>query len=134
MRRSEALIPLSHDHHHALVTAKRINELCKQAEAEIQEYWAAKREVILGDMKPHFDIEEASLIPLLKDNGPDLYARLVSDHEQMTELLENPNFSSAIQFADLLKQHVRFEERELFPWLESQYSQQFLANIMRNSS
>ncbi|WP_415891376.1 hemerythrin domain-containing protein [Neptuniibacter sp. SY11_33] len=132
MKRVEALIPLSHDHHKALVTVKHINDLRKEADREVDEYWQAKREVIYRELKPHFDQEERALLPLLIGEGEPLADRLVADHKQLLSMLDGDDSSVANRFAELLKEHVRFEERNLFPWLELNYEKEALAIAMAN--
>ena len=130
MKRAEALIPLSKDHHKALVTAKRIADLQAQAEQEICEYWDAKREVIRDELLPHFSSEEHALGPLLTQGGDQYHQRLLEEHQMLVGLLAEKGSSNAFKFSELLKQHVRFEERELFPWLEANYSAEILERAM----
>jgi len=132
MKRAEALIPLSHDHHKALVTVKRINDLQREAEREVNEYWLAKREVLYRELKSHFDQEERSLLPLLIGEGESLAYRLVADHNKLLAFLDGDDPSIVDRFAELLKEHVRFEERNLFPWLELNYEKEELARAMAN--
>lgn len=131
MKRTEALIPLSKDHHKALVTAKRINDLAEEAEVEIRNYWYAKREVLLRELTPHFETEEQTLLPLLKEISTDLSERLLSDHRLMLSMLRDEDNVQPIEFAELLKTHVRFEEREMFPLLEEKYGDSELLSRLK---
>lgn len=123
MKRSEPLIPLSHDHHVALVVANRLksslNDFDRNAAAI---YWKEIRGQYKQDLLAHFEIEESELLPLLdaeSEKAAMLAINMIADHTKMRNLLSNSELSAAIEFAELLKQHVRFEERELFPWLET---------------
>lgn len=121
MKRARALIPLSHEHHHSLVAAKRINDLRKEADEEIKQYWLAKRDILMKEFSEHFSKEEKYLLPLLTGEGEYLSTKLVNEHRQLLRLLNSDDSASAYYYADLLKAHIRFEERELFPWLECKY-------------
>lgn len=75
------------------------------------------------ELEPHFQIEEQSLLPLLRsaENKP-LEQRTLEDHQQLRALINGlrRNDPDALDsFGKLLMAHVRFEERELFPALES---------------
>lgn len=75
------------------------------------------------ELEPHFQIEEQSLLPLLTgaETRP-LVQRTLADHQQLRALLDGlrRNDSEALSsFGKGLSAHVRFEERELFPVLES---------------
>lgn len=131
MKRSAALTPLSHDHHTALVTAKRIRDLKIESEREITEYWLAKREVIRTQLVSHFETEEQSLLPLLSEEANEMAERLRNEHAEMLAMLESEQGNTALAFSELLKSHVRFEERELFPWLEQQYGESALLETMK---
>lgn len=75
------------------------------------------------ELEPHFQIEEQSLLPLLisAETQP-LVQRTLEDHQQLRALLKDlqQNDADALAcFGNCLTAHVRFEERELFPALES---------------
>ncbi len=129
MKRVDALIPLSHEHHAGLVISNRINRLKSDAEAEIKDYWLAKREIIKADMIAHFEKEERYLLPLMSASNAVFSERLLQEHKALLACLESDSATSAIQFAEQLKAHIRFEERELFPWLEKHISSEMLAGI-----
>jgi hemerythrin-like domain-containing protein len=75
------------------------------------------------ELEPHFQLEEKSFLPLLcsPENQP-LEQRTWEDHRQLRALLDGlrqNNIEALGHFGKLLSDHVRFEERELFPMLES---------------
>lgn len=124
MKRSEALQPLSREHHTALTLAKA----CERAvqSGSIERVNAACQRVIQAfadELEPHFLVEEQSLLPLLKDAGKQaLVQRTLEDHRQLRALLASlqQNDADALDnFGKCLSAHVRFEERDLFPALES---------------
>lgn len=131
MKRTKALTSLSHDHHRALVTAKRIKDMKQRSEDEITEYWLAKREVIFSELQQHFYEEEERLLPLLNDDSKEMGQRLLWDHHTMLRLLKSTEADDALLFSQILKDHVRFEERELFPWLEAMYDESALSTVFQ---
>lgn len=123
MKRSEHLIPLSHDHHVALVVANRLKSSLNQFDQkDAIEYWEEIRGQYRQDLLEHFEVEESELLPLLdgvSEKASMLAINIIADHTKMRNLLSSHDLNAAVEFAELLKKHVRFEERELFPWLES---------------
>lgn len=77
----------------------------------------------LNELEPHFQFEEVSLLPLLHSTEiQPLVERTLADHQQLRGLLDalRQNDAGALdRFGKCLSAHVRFEERELFPVLES---------------
>lgn len=74
-------------------------------------------------MKPHFYQEEKILAPYLPDDNS-MKKRLKEEHDHIRELvlgLDDETGSDKrhlIILSDLVNQHIRFEERELFPFME----------------
>lgn len=124
MKRIPALQPLSREHHTALTLAKA----CERAAQSRDEERIAKTcqrviQAFSAELEPHFQLEEQSLLPLLRsaENRP-LEQRTLEDHQQLRALLDGlqqNNIEALDSFGKLLSAHVRFEERELFPALES---------------
>lgn len=124
MKRNPTLQPLSREHHTALALAKA----CERAAQSRDEALVSKTcqrviRAFADELEPHFQIEEQSLLPLLTgaETRP-LVQRTLADHQQLRALLDGlrRNDSEALSsFGKGLSAHVRFEERELFPVLES---------------
>ncbi len=74
------------------------------------------------ELEPHFQIEEMDFLPLLANRKHDsLIRRTFKDHEKLRALalaVQQGDRQAMQTFGDLLAEHVRFEERELFPALE----------------
>lgn len=129
MRRHPALIPLSHDHHHALVRARRAR---LAADADAGERLRAADETVRffeAETLEHFREEEERLFPLLAGGGdpPTLVVRALTDHcvlhaaiERLREGLAGGEVppEALRELGERLEAHVRLEERELFPLLE----------------
>jgi hemerythrin-like domain-containing protein len=85
----------------------------------------------------HFDQEETVLIPLLEnlDNSAELIEIFNSHHRKLTEIMRTLQSTSkdrreqVANFAELLEKHIRFEEREFFPFIENNLSDTQLDEI-----
>lgn len=115
MKRHPVLIPLSQEHHHSLALCLRILRDPKQNyQNELTQHFI--------DLEQHFQSEEQILATLWqKLNQPALRLRFESDHQQLRQLYQSPRFDCAewnIAFCTQLREHARFEERELFPAIE----------------
>jgi len=123
MKRSKFLQPLSRDHHAALVLAKAC-ERAALSDNELQIYTACERagNVFQADLAAHFQIEEVSLLPLLLGTDSEILAsRALTEHKQLRGLIGDiqlKNREALGAFGKCLAEHVRFEERELFPAIE----------------
>ena len=140
-RRHEALVPLTHDHHHALAQARRLKEVAG-LESEAQRRTAANDFVnfYFGRAVRHFhEEEELFFAPVVDDPeaGP-LVMRAVTEHLRLHALVRTVKrqLSSGeadnemlVRISDLLTQHVRFEEKELFPALEQLVSDSELTDL-----
>lgn len=124
MKRSTALQPLSREHHTALTLAKA----CERAAQSCDEGVVAKAcqraiRAFSAELEPHFQVEEQSLLPLLRSaETQSLVQRTMADHQQLRALLDDlrRNDREALSsFGKGLSAHVRFEERELFPVIEN---------------
>jgi iron-sulfur cluster repair protein YtfE (RIC family) len=122
VKRHRALESLSRDHHHALVVAQRLKRATEPAADEARsaflDYWEA-------DGREHFREEEEVLLPALArfaDPEQPVIARVLIDHVRIrrfaAELADAPPVATLQGLGEELEQHVRREERELFPLIE----------------
>jgi hemerythrin-like domain-containing protein len=120
IKRSKQLTPLSKDHHDGLLFAWKIRQGLKNgADVKlIAEYvqWFWK-----NHLEEHFREEEQILAPHLPA-GNELLKQMFDEHENIEAMIHiNENISDGILLADLAKaidDHIRFEERQLFPYAE----------------
>jgi quercetin dioxygenase-like cupin family protein len=124
VKRHPALVPLSHDHHHALVHARRLRSAAA-ADADPAAAVAAFLEFFAAESVPHFREEEELLFPLVarSDEARPLVIQALLDHQALhalaQELRDAPDLRAAMQTAaERLDSHVRLEERTLFPLIE----------------
>ena len=130
-RRHPALIPLSHDHHHGLALALRCRKHAlgqlDPGDAEAMEACAAEASRFFNeDLTTHFEAEEMVLFPLMAAHGEcrELVTRLEGEHRTFARLVAKAGGPGGARkflfdFGDLLEQHIRSEERQLFPAFET---------------
>ena len=134
MKRHKSLYPLSWDHHHALVEARhlRLAENAKEAAERFIEFWQQS-------LQNHFREEEEILLPLFaRFTQPDraeiveTLAQHADIRRRIDELIDCLNNGAVIdaeslkELASALDQHIRFEENELFPAIESAVAEEEL--------
>lgn len=119
MKRSAALTPLSREHHQALLISKRISDLGNLPDDSLSRHWQQVRDTFAAELHVHFLQEEEGFGDALEG---ELKQRFLSDHVRLRDLLQQTDRESILLFAECLKAHVRFEERELFGWLEKHHS------------
>ncbi len=130
MKRNENIVPLSRDHHFGLLFCWKIREgLKRNVDPErikrfIAYYWD-------HHFSRHFH-EEETILFILKD---DPYCRRAREEHkiigQLVEDLAQPDSNTTLlqSIADMVDQHIRYEERELFPYLEQTLTENQLAAI-----
>ncbi|SDJ41237.1 hemerythrin domain-containing protein [Salimicrobium halophilum] len=127
MKRHEALIPLSHHHHHGLVLAqklKKVEEKDKFREfmKEIDAFWEK-------DGRAHFREEEEILVPLYScyasiEDDSDIQ-KMLTDHAEIRGLIkkikrtERYDHELFKELGEKLHDHIRLEERVIFPKMEA---------------
>lgn len=137
MKRIEGLVPLSHDHHHALVVALRLK---KGGPASWRDNWpedpSAQKEALAEfaerELMPHFILEEELLFPVCSSSAGELKDAAVdlrNDHNTMRSLLADIASAETaklpgllVSLGTLLEAHIRKEERSFFPLLEGAIS------------
>lgn len=123
MKRHPALQALSRDHHQTLVVAQRLRRAgdheAGEAQASFLEFWRNEGEL-------HFRLEEEVLLPSFATAGgaeTPAVARVLIEHAEIrlrAFLLQARAASPALlkELGELLADHVRLEENELFPAIE----------------
>jgi hypothetical protein len=125
MKRDRALVSLSRDHHQALFVAQRLRRAtthtADEARAAFLAYWE-------GHGRAHFRLEEEVLLPAYAAHGDPhhpLVAQVLCDHvaiRHRADELARDGASTVAVLRELgvrLAEHVRLEERELFPLIEA---------------
>ena len=119
MKRVPQLRDLSEDHHHGLVLARKAKMAASGQEGPSgPKMWAEVEAVFKSELEPHFEIEESFIGEALRAAGESQLAqRLVDEHEALRRFLmpgHQRTLDDLRRFGELLEQHIRFEERELF--------------------
>lgn len=135
MKRDPALISLSHDHHQALFVAQQLRrataETANEAGSAFLAYWERHG-------RAHFRQEEEILLPAYAGHGDPhhpLVARALCDHVAIRHSAgrlareANPAVDELHELGARLADHVRLEERELFPLIERTLPQERLAAL-----
>lgn len=118
MKRDQRLLELSRDHYQALRLARDLERSLDETRQvhNSAELVALGREQLLA----HFAEEERSVVPALWANERrEAAARLITEHREIAALLASVMTRDRVQLlARLLREHVRYEEREAFEQLQ----------------
>ena len=129
MNRDKNIVPLSQDHHVGLLSGWKIKQGIKKnisyerIKNYINYHWDNSQSF-------HFDEEEKILFPYSDD---ELTQRALDEHKEIRELLKTLNevedFELLTLYADKVTEHIRFEERVLFPHLENILTEEQLTEV-----
>ena len=132
MKRSPELASLSRDHHHALDAARRLRRVSPsnvdESIADFLDFWN-------GHGRRHFAIEEELVLPALADDEAWAAAaeRIRREHSEIrartAALSTLRRVEAARELGELMRDHVRYEERHLFALLEERLAPQALARL-----
>src|SRR5512135_2178383 len=125
MRRDHALIPLSHQHQHALALCVQIERALQSGKADLAHWQDEVARLFASEIRYHFGSEEKVLFPAAA-RQPSLSAlvdELLAEHEALREYGRNAAAGKLTArdlraFATALSGHVRKEERVLFEKLQ----------------
>jgi iron-sulfur cluster repair protein YtfE (RIC family) len=141
MKRNKSLYLLSHDHHHGLVEANRIVNIDISVGYNLlTNYKNDFLKFCNKELMKHFQDEEEILFPIYrkfsKENNPDVIEALKQHTDIRLRISELEITSVKEQLIDLLKllgrklkEHIRFEERQLFPAIEEIIPEDYLKQI-----
>jgi len=145
LKRHPALVPLSRDHHGALVQARALRLAAAGTDAERRKHPAIATargflDFYARELRGHIDDEERALLPLCREADRQGSDRVLAEHRELEALVadigkalaarEDPSTWMA-QAGQLLDDHVRFEERSFFEGLQRTLSQDALAEVGR---
>lgn len=144
--RHPALISLSHDHHHGLAMGLRLSQGEKALLTDgwtHEPAWQADQvaRFYQDELVPHFRAEEEVLFPAVLAALPqqaDLIKRLLGDHRNLAAQIDTLRTLPADRLGPvlqdighLLQDHIRAEERVLFPACETGLSPDVLDALAR---
>jgi hemerythrin-like domain-containing protein len=125
MLRDKNLIPLSHQHQHALAMCVRLDRALQAKDVDLEAWQAEIQSMFEQEIAAHFAAEEKEVFPaasLFADLLP-LVQELQAEHSVLRQLFmcaaaRNLNEESLSVLAERLAQHIRKEERQLFEELQ----------------
>lgn len=121
MKRDPALVSLSHEHHHALFVAQQLRRAdaagAEAARAQFLDFWNTEG-------REHFRIEEEVLLPRYAAYGDahhPLVLQALGEHIEIRAAAAqlSDDVAELQELGRRLADHVRLEERQLFPLVES---------------
>ena len=139
MKRDEALAPLSRDHHGSLILAQLLKKDAPVYNELPTEPWDKAKyaqQQFNKHIKNHF-LKEEEMLNMVKDCHTEvttLATEIKNEHQQLTTLFASlTNTDDLVNTMDILavtlQNHIRKEERLLFPLLQQHCSAEQLEQI-----
>jgi len=136
MKRDPRLQGLSSEHHHALALARSLGRIVASGRTDAAD-GQVLAERFARELEPHFRVEEEVLLPALRRAGALALAQAVeSDHAFLrarAAAAAAGRLDGLTAFAERLVEHVRFEERQLFPLCEAALPDDVLDEVWRRA-
>lgn len=131
-KRHPALVPVARDHHDGLLLAIRL----QQGDRAELKLWShdptLQTEYVLAfydqHLKRHFAVEEEQVFPLGRDirEAVPIVIQLIEQHRQIASIVDGLRSAPPADrrpalhhLGRLLEEHIRLEDRTLFPLLEA---------------
>jgi hemerythrin-like domain-containing protein len=134
--RDKNLIPLSHQHQHALALCVRIDRAVQAGKADVRAFEAEIHQIFQQEIQFHFRAEEMVIFSAVEEFSElrPLVVDLLAEHAVLREfagLADRQGFDAATlsKFAALLSSHIRKEERQLFERMPQVMSPDELARV-----
>ena len=136
MLRDKNLVPLSHQHQHALALCVRLDRALQAGEVDLPAWQAELQQIFESEISIHFAAEESELFPAAS-RFPELRSlteELIAEHAVLRDYFARASKqeldSKALQnFATSLSVHIRKEERMLFEAMQKAMSPGELAAL-----
>ena len=136
MLRDKSLIPLSHQHQHALALCVRIDRASPIPNADVAAWQTEIAQLFQQEIAIHFAAEEQVLFPAAAEFGElkSLIQELRSDHDWLREQFgaagaQTLAAEDLLGLANRLSAHIRKEERQLFERMQELMSHDDLAGL-----
>ena len=138
MKRIEQLQKLSREHHGSLVMAKKLIEVAEQGDKEaLVKAIDTLKTYNEDELEVHFQHEERTIFSVIFNHYPEhieLATTLLKEHGLMRRMIPMITPETAkkdlADFGLILKNHTRVEERELFPIIETLFTDEELDAIL----
>jgi hemerythrin-like domain-containing protein len=129
MLRDKNLIPLSHQHQHALAFCVRLDRALAKGHADLDAWQEEMASIWEGEIRSHFEAEEKVLFPAAEKyvSLQPLVRQLLSEHATLRDFFDRAKnrrlgATALKSFGEALSQHIRTEERRLFEECQRQMS------------
>ena len=132
MLRDKSLIPLSHQHQHALALCVQIDRALKSGQPDLARLHSEVQRLFRDEIRYHFESEEKVLFPAAAKAGlGGLVDELLVEHGSLRKYAAKQTLTMAeLQiFAESLSAHIRKEERQLFEKLQELLSAEDMAGL-----
>lgn len=136
MQRDKNLIPLSHQHQHALALCVRIDRAHPISEEQLPAWEEELSQAFEHEIKVHFSAEERFLFPAARQYNvlnpliDDLLSEHVSLRQSFSEIkAHRMSGTRLVAFAQALSAHIRKEERQLFESLQRLMTTEQLSDL-----
>jgi len=129
IRRHNALQPLSHDHHLALLASWKIRMGLRKS-IEPQRIKKFCDFFYTSHLAGHFKLEEEYIFPILGAKH-ELITKALADHHALSGLFaqEQADINTLSRIEMELEEHIRFEERILFDEIQQIATEEQLSRI-----
>jgi hemerythrin-like domain-containing protein len=137
MLRDKSLIPLSHQHQHALALCVRIERASPIPESDLAAWLAEIEQIFQTEIRIHFAAEESVVFPAARSFSElnSLVDDLLADHAWLRHQFAQTQklCSGEVRgLAQRLSGHIRKEERQLFERMQELMSGEQLAVLGQN--
>ncbi len=136
MLRDKSLIPLSHQHQHALAMCVRLDRALAKGDADLNTWQEEIVNMWKSEIRFHFEAEEKVLFPAAEKHASlrPLVKQLLSEHGTLREFFARAKTrrldAAALKtFGETLSRHIRTEERQLFEECQRQMPADEMARI-----
>jgi iron-sulfur cluster repair protein YtfE (RIC family) len=130
MKRHASLIPLTHDHHYALAQVRKLKSAARRTDDDRRSAAKLFLEFFHADTIQHFREEEELVFPLAVEAAEvrGTLERVMMHHLHIHALVHqlhmeseegDPTSETLARLAATLERHVRFEEKVVFPMIET---------------
>ena len=144
MKRHPALIPLSREHHGALILARLLQKdapVYKGLPTDIQGKAEYASKFYQEELVKHFEDEEMvlKLVTGVESNLDLMIKTIYSEHQELHKLFQSidkhPDLTSHLdQIGKTLETHIRKEERELFPLMQETCNEDLMIKVDKSLS
>ena len=138
MLRNQNLIPLSHQHQHALALCVRIERSSPIPPEKLGEWQSEVAELFDNEIAAHFFAEEQVIFPAATNftELQQLVSELIDDHAELRKMFaeagaQRMSAQEVDALAKRLSSHIRREERQLFEQMQQRMSLEDLNGLGR---